>query len=278
MKTRQLPLFLLAFFLFSNTIHAQTSEGVRVAVKVFLQGALMDTPSDRSLMRDDLRRADLIPVDEPYGNGGSITDLTLFDVEEENALVDWVSIELRTPSSPSSFVAARSALLQRDGDVVDLDGTSPVFFEGVELGEYYVVVRHRNHLGIATQGPILMGSDAKSIDFSDPGFPVFGEHVRVQVGEAMAMWAGDINQDGRSIYQGPNNDTFFLFSHVMGADANTSLNLNHISVGYFTSDINLDGKAIYSGHGSDRGKMFIQVFSPAAILFGLSGRFEEQIP
>ncbi|MBK9336210.1 MAG: hypothetical protein IPM98_06340 [Lewinellaceae bacterium] len=57
-------------------------------------------------------------------------------------------LELRDAVNPALVLATRSALLQRDGDVVDVDGVSPVVFGVVSGQDYYPTVRHRNHLGV----------------------------------------------------------------------------------------------------------------------------------
>ncbi|MBK6344269.1 MAG: hypothetical protein IPF41_17280 [Flavobacteriales bacterium] len=43
-----------------------------------------------------------------------------------NAIVDHVVVELRHATTPSVVVATRGALVQRDGDAVGMDGSSPV--------------------------------------------------------------------------------------------------------------------------------------------------------
>jgi hypothetical protein len=54
---------------------------------------------------------------------------------------------LRDENDPAVIVQRRAGLIQRDGDIVDLDGVSPLTFTGGASGNYYVTVRHRNHLG-----------------------------------------------------------------------------------------------------------------------------------
>lgn len=270
MKFRLVPFVLFSLFLFSNNTIAQTSEGVHLSVKAFLQGPLIGTPDDKNLMRDDLRKEDWLPLEEPYfiGEEETISDVSILNIEGNDAIVDWVLLELRTPTSPSASVAMRSALIQRDGDVVDVDGVSPVFFEEVEQGEYYVVIRHRNHLAISTQEPQLAESDPLKLDFSNPDFPVYGNHARVQIGEVMALWAGDVNGDGRFIMQGPDNDGFQIILRILADNENVDGNANHISLGYMDQDIDLDSKAIFSGTGSDRGKLFTHLYGKAFELFG----------
>ena len=69
---------------------------------------------------------------------------------DENAIVDWVVLEVRSPNDPSLVISSRAALLQSDGNIVDLDGKSNVQMTGIASGNYYVAVRHRNHLGTMT--------------------------------------------------------------------------------------------------------------------------------
>ncbi len=128
------------------------TEGVEVAVKAFLQGPLAS-----SNMSDAIRP--ILPTISPYtsatytlisDNSLPTTTCILEDDDSDNAIVDWVLLELRDATDNTQIVATRSALLQRDGDVVDVDGKSAVRFDGLSAGNYYVVVRHRNHLGVMT--------------------------------------------------------------------------------------------------------------------------------
>jgi hypothetical protein len=110
---------------------------VKLLPRMMLQGALLDSPD--GLMRDDLRSADVIPLEEPYtvlefahfSGGGSetvATPLDIFSGHGDNSIVDWVFVELRDANDPALIVATRSGLLQRDGDVVEIDGVSPLCF------------------------------------------------------------------------------------------------------------------------------------------------------
>ena len=54
-------------------------------------------------------------------------------VTGSDAIVDWVFVELRNASG-NTVVDSRAALLQRDGDVVDVDGVSPLRFTQVDPG------------------------------------------------------------------------------------------------------------------------------------------------
>ena len=112
------------------------------------------------LMRDDLRKKELIPLDEPYSNheylnhvgegGNETVDPTLLEIIGNDAVVDWVLIELRSAVRADSIVATKSVILQRDGDITDTEGNSHIIFNDMPSDNYYVAIRHRNHLGIIT--------------------------------------------------------------------------------------------------------------------------------
>lgn len=138
-------------------------EAISLSVKAFLQGAYDAT---NGLMSDNLRENELIPLQEPYtlqgylhaGLGGEEnTENTVLNVQGKAAVVDWVVLELRSPSDASEILASRSCLLLRDGRIVDVDGFSDVTFSGVDAGNYYVAVRHRNHLAAMTKDVVNLG-------------------------------------------------------------------------------------------------------------------------
>jgi len=277
MKIKHLPILIFSLFLFSKNAHAQ--DGVRLSAKVFLQGALIDNPFAKTLMRDDLREKGFLPVSEPYtgmpryehlGSGGAeaIADESVFEVESKDAIVDWMYIELRNADDRTEVLATRSAVLQRDGDVVDMDGVSPLFFEGVEEGEYHIAMRHRNHLGMMTQHAVELTAQTLSVDFSDPDFETWGEHAQIEMDGVMTMWMGDMNQDGATILQGLGNDLDSFFLTLLLDEGNISGNFNHYINGYTANDVDLNGRASIAGVDNDRGKIFIHVIGKATELFG----------
>ncbi len=130
---------------------------VQISVRIFLQGNL-DTTTNT--MKDDLRSASLIPLEEPYAllgfvpdNKGANIGAGLSTINDPNtSIVDWVLLELREENAPHDVLRSMAALVRRDGWVVDCnDGTSPVTFSNVDANmKYQIAVRHRNHLGVMT--------------------------------------------------------------------------------------------------------------------------------
>lgn len=114
-----------------------------VQVKIFLQG-----PFDGvSAMSTDLQTAGLVPLTDPFT--GTETAVSI-----STDIVDWVQIQVRNPLDNTAILATKSALLRNDGQVVDVDGTLGVDFNNLGISSAYIVVKHRNHLGVMTATPI----------------------------------------------------------------------------------------------------------------------------
>lgn len=222
-------------------------------------------------MRDDLRSKELIPLKEPYSaisnyigvitNGGKerIGDPSILKTTGSDAIVDWVFVELRNPSKPSEIMATRSALVQRDGDVVDVDGVSPVHFQKAEPGNYLVAVRHRNHLGVMSAQTYNLSDQPQELDFSDPATPTYGTHAQIQIGERMAMWGGDVDHNGKVTAEGPENDKDRIFFATLLSPENAQASYNYIVKGYQDMDVNMDGEVKYQGPGSDGSYLFFDI-------------------
>lgn len=178
--------------------------GLPVSLIVYLQGAY-DTGT--GLMRDDLRTSDLLPLNEPYaalgytsvGGGGESTAAAVFQASGPDAIVDWVWLELRGKSDAAMVLATRSALLQRDGDVVDVDGLSPVSFAGMAPDEYFVAVKHRNHLGAMSAAPVALSGSAAIVDLTAGLGDVSGgaNGIAVLGDGSLGLFSGDFDHNGQ---------------------------------------------------------------------------------
>ena len=247
------------------TFNLAAHNGVKVSVKMYLKGAL----EPNGLMRDDLRAKGLLPTTEPYSNlpnfqhygdggGETINGPAVFQVTGSNAIVDWVVVELRSENSIITPLATHAALLQRDGDVVAMDGTSPVLFL-VPNGQYYVVVRHRNHLGAMTATPKNLSNQPFLVDFTNPDLQLYGTNSCYYNGTVRSLWLGNTNTDKHVIFQGANNDRDLIFFKVLTAPGNLSPSINYIVEGYWNTDVNLDGNTINVGPNNDSNLILIQM-------------------
>lgn len=260
----------------TTTFVAQFS--VRVTLKVFLKGAY--NPTD-GLMQDNLRSQGLIPLLQPYGKGAyadiphlgpdEITTSDVLAVTGNNAIVDWVSVELRDKNNPASILASRSGLIQRDGDIVDVDGVSCLRLMNISNNSYYIAIRHRNHLA-AMSALTYPLSDAcfNLIDFTSPSVsiytkpntdPEFSAYPMMDVGGIRALWGGNASPDRFVIYQGPNNDRTFVGSVILTDPNNTESLNNYMVNGYLRADLNLDGNTILQGPNNDINLLFNEIFT-----------------
>ena len=222
-----------------------------VQLRVGLQGP---TTTASNLMKDDLRVANLVPFAEPYaaagftlvGSGGESISPTLLAVTGPDAIVDWVLIEIRNKTNPATVVATKSALLQRDGDVVSTDGRARIQFN-IPTDQYYIAIRHRNHFGAMTFTPKVLGGEVAYLDFSLAQEPMYGSNARYAMPNGkMALWAGNTVQDNRLMYTGGGNDRDPILLAIGGNVATATL------PGYHITDANLDGIVKYTGAQNDR--------------------------
>ena len=224
---------------------------IEVAPKAFLEGPLNP---EGTMMGDALRSQGLVPLTEPYTTLGyaftgayeASTTPAVLAATGNSAVVDWVVVELRSAVNPAVVVASKPALLKRNGRVHAVDGASNPAF-AVPEGSYHVAVRHRNHLGVMTAAPEALNAFAVLVDFTDPAYPAYGTNARKAVGDAMALWAGDVSADRVLRYVGESNDRDPILVAIGGTVPTATVNGQ-----YRQQDVNLDGAVKYVGEGNDR--------------------------
>ncbi len=229
-----------------------------VQARVMLEG-----PFNGTDMNDGLRTAGAIPLSEPYTalgtfgatpfGGGTILP-TVLNVTGNDAIVDWVVLALRTGENGATVASMRAALLQRDGDVVDLDGTSPVRFAAVP-GAYHVQIMHRNHLSATTASSLQGAAPGQPIvvDFTSPATVCHGTNARKTAGSTMVLWGGNVTNNGVLSYTGSNNDRDPILVKVGSTTPNNTVN------GYFREDVDMNGSVQYTGAGNDRDRILINI-------------------
>ena len=305
------------------TIHILIFDYMTLSLRVYLEGAMMQNGGAVSsvnglpLMRDDFRISkftgeNIIPMIDSYtvvadqfmntpfkynhlGPGLietnlEITDsLTVMSVIGDDAIVDWVHIELRSKDDMTLPIATRSGLLQRDGDVVDLDGSSNLKFQGVNVDSFYVVVKHRSHLGAMS----MKVSNMDLIDFTSLDFPTydFGTSLgngndytgmaqkNTTVSGYNVLWAGDFDSNGKIKFTNPSDDQNVMFIDVLFNSPNFLINYDSAH-GYLTEDYNMDGKVKFTNPSDDLNYLFSQLLlypNNSSFLSNFNS-FIEQIP
>ena len=171
---------------------------------------------------------------------------------------------MRDASDPVEVLATQAVLLQRNGQVINFSGDSVLTVLGLLPDNYFISVRHRNHLGMMTADAVALNSQTPVlIDFTNLSQPVYGGVVAGNViNGKRCLWAGDLNQDNKVIYQGPVNDAFPLLARIIQLPENNQVLVNYIETAYRSEDLNLDGKVIFQGPNNDKAPMlFFTTFS-----------------
>jgi hypothetical protein len=137
---------------------------VQLTAKVFLNNFDVST----GLMPDNFRNdVSNFPIHDPYSAvpgypsfvhiNNPIQAVTNSGILDKFNVVDWVFIELR---QGCDIITTKAALVTNNGNVIDEQGNNTLSFNA-PLSAYRIVIRHRNHLDIATE---------KDVDLSSPKF------------------------------------------------------------------------------------------------------------
>lgn len=186
----------------------------------------------------------------------------------DDNIVDWVFLELRNqvPSPGNVILQTRSALVQKDGDIVDVDGVSPVTFNNLADGYYVLTVRHRNHLGLSynlttpkalTESKILAYDVSKVFDFrTAPAAELYGTSTAYTTASHPVLstinllWGGNANSNSTVRFSSISNDRDAIFQ-ALGNNAS-----GVISNIYHASDVNMNKTVRFSGLNNDRDFLF----------------------
>ena len=194
-------------------------------------------------MVNGLSVADIMPLDQPYNPSlpyyGNNTPTWLYSGTESLAhvqyyAIDWILIELRDATiaanaTSGTMVAQYPAFVMDDGTVVSLNGTHALNINHIFINNMYVVVWHRNHLGIMNPtglNPIF--GTTETYDFSTGSSQVYGGatgYTELKTG-IWGMVSGDSNGDQVV------NDT----------DKTAAWDTEAGEAGYKGYDLNLDGE------------------------------------
>jgi len=247
---------------------------VNLTVKVMLHGAMIG--ANDGLMRADLNTEGLLPTVQPYhdsistrfthvlgGNELTTNSILSANAGTADAIVDWVLVEIRDVQDSTTVLRTVSALVQRDGDVVAAQTGGDLILGGLPAN-FFVTVKHRNHLGVMSGNPVEVNNEAAMIDFitiadTDLYHAVgYDTLAMTSMAGKNAMWAGNANTDGQTKYDGQNTDRIIIANNIL-MDANNQLDaLNYQAKGYYMGDINMDGTTKYDGANNDR--LMIQYF------------------
>jgi len=189
---------------------------IKTDIKLYLEGAYANSGS----MNTNLISLQDFPLTQPYNTSPWNYDGTESISSVPQNLVDWVLVELRDKNNPDSVLATRAALLLNSGKITDLDGSSSLRFTLPE-DDYFIAVKHRNHLGIRSIQTVHLTESVTSYDFTVNG-SAFGTDPLKDLGDGnFAMYSGDADANGvidaadRNITWNKRNDTGYLPEDIL---------------------------------------------------------------
>ena len=241
----------IADYGWSDTLNFTTLP-MAVYAKVYLQGPYN---TSTSMMDTTLKKNGLIPTSQqpynvsPWNYNGNEHVSSIPD-----SVVDWILVDLRTGTDSASTVARRAVFLKEKGGVVDTNNTPYVNFSGISAGNYYIVVRHRNHLAIMSHDPVSLPNSSGSVyNFTSAQTQAYGTNAMADLngdGTKFGLWAGDVNGDGTVKYNLSGNDRVLIYAKIGGGDVNATIS------GYYNEDVNLDGIVKYNLSNNDRALIY----------------------
>ncbi len=187
---------------------------LKLKVKIFLEG-----PYDNINDNMHTQINSLIPTTAPYAENPRRI------VSVPNNVVDWVLVELKEHPDSSAKVS-RSVFLRNDGYLVSDDGTTDNIELGAPAGNYFIIIKHRNHLAVMSGNTVSLNTSAiTTYDFTTSASQFYGTGGAVELESGVwGMWSGDT--DGSGV--------------VDATDRNSTWNDRNKS-GYENSDVDLNG-------------------------------------
>ena len=210
------------------TLHVGDA-GIDVSLSVLLEG-----PYSGSTMNTSLNTAGYLPLTQPY----NVAPWNYPGTESVSSIpnsnvVDWVLVELRETSggastaTPSTMIDRQAGFVLNNGTIINIDGASPLRFT-VEITEnLFVVVYHRNHLGIMTANAVTLSGGEYIYDFTTGEGQVYGgpnAHKEIATG-VWGMVSGDADANGE----------------IDNKDKNDFWKAQYGNVGYLSGDFDMNG-------------------------------------
>ncbi|MDP1675822.1 MAG: InlB B-repeat-containing protein, partial [Bacteroidota bacterium] len=226
-----------------------------------------DTSVTANFELNRMKLAVKVLLQGPYNTGTGLMNTSLYSSGHlashfvgatipDNA-VDSIKIEIRDSLTSGISVITKSvpAWLMADGSIRDFTDTTKGYVTvDTTAGNFYVVIRHRNHLAIMSASPVAIGADSTYYNFTTAQTQAYNAAalpMKDMTGSGpFAMWAGDVNGNGTIKYNGGQNDRSLIFTLLGGTDITATLN------GYYKEDVNLNGIVKYNGGQNDRSIIF----------------------
>jgi len=201
-----------------------------VSLRVFLEG-----PFSGTQMNAGLNAAGYLPLAQPYNEAPwNYQGIEMVPFIPNADVVDWVLVELRETAGDAStaykdnVVATQAGFILKNGNIVSIDGNSPLQFSFAVTYKIYAVVYHRNHLAVMSGNELINSGGNYAYDFTTGAGQAYGganAHKEIISG-IWGMIAGDGDANGQ----------------VNNTDKNDVWKPQSGSSGYKSGDFSLNGQ------------------------------------
>lgn len=163
-----------------------------VHAKILLEGSYLNN----GLMHTNL--ASNLPTIQPFDS----LPWNYMGTEQINGIpagtTDWLLVELWNDLTAPNPIAQQAVLVREDGVLIDVAGNEGIGFTGIPDGNYFLLIRHRNHLDVMTSNAIaLPNTAAQRYDFTTAPTQALGTNQLVDLADGrFALKAGDIDGNG----------------------------------------------------------------------------------
>lgn len=135
---------------------------------------------------------------------------------------DTIKVYLANSTSPYAFRDSSRVYLEENG-------TGTTSFQNAPNGNYYIVIKHRNHIETWSALPqFFQTGTIVNYDFTTGSNKAYGNNMK-QVGSVWVLWGGDINQDGSV---DPADYTAYITQFGKDGYISSDLNGNDYADGY----------------------------------------------
>lgn len=212
-----------------RTANGSITGATGLALKVILEGPFSGTNMNYSLSTEGL-----LPLSQPFNKSPwNYTGIEIVSIIPNTNIIDWVLVELRDAISASAATTSKrivrqAAFILNDGSIVGMDGFTKINFTANVINNLFVVIWHRNHLGVMSAAPLIMNNESYSYDFTTDAEKAYGganAHKQIVPGK-WGMFSGDGNAD----------------KTIDMIDKSGVWSPNAGKMGYLNADFNLDGQ------------------------------------
>lgn len=176
---------------FDLCIKAYSYELTKINVSVMLEGPFNGTGMDPDIN-------EVLPLTQPFNiSPWNYPGDESIEVPPSPDIIDWILIELRETTGEASsatsdkIIARQAGLLLHNGQVTGLDGVSFPEFDVHVKNDLYLVVYHRNHLGIMSSVPVTKNGGLFEYNFTVAAEKAYNQGQKHLGNNIYGMTGGD---------------------------------------------------------------------------------------